>query len=219
MINTGSVKKVEIISGDHALCFDVNVLLDDVYGRKDVPDIIRQALAGGVSWQQRNETSLARFLAGPGQFPAFVLALLACGAVVQVSDVEMDLNDYLIAKPGEKAAALSIPVNISGGKLASARVGITPAGDGIVLAAAGVVLEGGIVKSARLALSGVWGGRQWLSKAADGLVGAALTEDAIQTVTQAVQEEVDPPVDHLGSAAYRCAMAGVLTRQVLEACR
>jgi CO/xanthine dehydrogenase FAD-binding subunit len=205
--------------GRTALRFDVAVSLDDVSTHADVPEILREALSGAVSWQQRNETSLARFLAGANQFPAFVLTLLACGASVQMGDAELDLNSYLTVKQSEKAAALLIPVNISDRKLAAARVALTPAGEDIVRAAAGVVLEGGIVTSARLALSGVWGGRQWLSAAADGLVGAALTDEAIQAAVQAVQAEVDPPADHLGSAAYRSAMAGVLTRQVLEACR
>lgn len=219
MINTGSIQKVEMISGVQALCFDVNVLLDDVYGHKDVPDIIRQALGGAVSWQQRNETSLARFLAGPSQFPAFVVALLACGVAVQTGEDELDLNSYLTAKQSAKASAVLFPVNIPDRRLATARVGLTPAGEGIVLAAAGVVLEGGMVTSARLALNGVWGGRQWLSAAADGLVGAALTDEAIDAAAQVVQEKANPPSDHLGSADYRRAMAGVLTRQVLEACR
>ncbi len=219
MINTGSVQKVEMKSGDQALCFDMNVLLDDMYGHRDVPDIIQQALGGAVSWQQRNETSLARFLAGPSQFPAFVLALLACGAAVQVGEAEMDLNSYLTVKQSNKASALLLPVDVSGRKLATARVGLTPAGEGIVLAAAGVILEGSRVKRACLALSGVWGGRQWLSAAADGLVGAVLTDEAIEAAAQVVQEEANPPSDHLGSADYRRAMAGVLTRQVLEACR
>ncbi len=95
-----------------------------------------------MTWQQRNETSLARFLAAPRQFPAFALALLACGAVAQVGDGEMDLNSYFSVRQDEKAAALLLPVDVPGLRLAAARVGLTPAGEDIVLAAAGVVLKG-----------------------------------------------------------------------------
>jgi CO/xanthine dehydrogenase FAD-binding subunit len=219
MTKTGSIQKVETKNGNQALCFDVAVLLEDVYTYADVPEILREALSGVVSWQQRNETNLARFLAGPSQFPAFVLALLACDAAVQTDNTEMDLNSYLSVKQSNKATALLLPIILPERKVAMAKVGMTPAGEGIVLAAAGVDLEGDIVKTARLALSGVWHGKQWMSAAADGLVGAALTDEVVQTVAQAVQEEVDPPADHLGSATYRRAMAGVLTRQVLLDCK
>ena len=218
MIKTGSIQKVQLKDGNQALCFDVAMLLEDVYISADVPEIIRRALSGVVSWQQRNETSLARFLAGPSQFPSFVLALLACGAAVQVDENQMDLNSYLSAKQKVKAAALLLPVSANQ-ELAVARVGLTPAGEGIVLAAAGVVLTDAVVSEARLALSGVWQGRQWMSAAAAGLVGSALTDEAIQMAANAVEAEVDPPADYLGSTEYRRAMAVVLTRQVLEACK
>jgi CO/xanthine dehydrogenase FAD-binding subunit len=68
-------------------------------------------------------------------------------------------------------------------------------------------------------LNGVWKKKQWMSVAADKLVGAPLSDERIQSVVTVIMTEVDPPSDHLGSAAYRRAMAGVMTRQVLEACR
>ena len=220
MMKKGSIQKVVMKNGSQVLQFDVNVLLDEVIVQASIPEVIKQALSGSVTWQQRNETSLARFLAGSSQFPAFILALLVCDAVVQLDggQGEMDLNNYLLSKKRQQAAALWIPVEVPGRKVAMAKIGLTPAGRGIVIAAAGLLIEDGTVNGARLALSGVWPNKHWLSTAADKLVAAPLSEDSIQAVVQALQEEVDPPSDYLGSAAYRRAMAGVLSRQVLEAC-
>jgi CO/xanthine dehydrogenase FAD-binding subunit len=219
MKNTKSIQKMETKKGSTALRFDAAVVLDEIYSCEDVPEIVLDSLEGVVTWQQRNETSLARFLAAPRQFPAFALALLACGAVAQVGDGEMDLNSYFSVRQDEKAAALLLPVEVPGLRLAAARVGLTPTGEDIVLAAVGVVLKDGMVSDARLALSGVWQGRQWLSAAVEGLSGAALSGESIQSAAEAVEKEVDPPTDYLGSAGYRRAMAVVLTRQVLEACK
>jgi xanthine dehydrogenase small subunit len=219
MTNTGSINEVNMQDGSQALQFGIDLLLDEVYAHPGLPEALKQSLSGAVTWQQRNETSLARFLAGPNQFPAFTLALLVSGASVRMADGQsVDLNGYLVGKD-RQAAALQVSVAVPGRKIAAARVGLTPTGEGIVLAAGAVTIEKGVVKSARLALSGVWSKKQWLSAEVEKLAGAPLHDDAIQAVAAAVQIEVNPPTDHLGSAAYRRAMAGVLTRQVLEACR
>lgn len=220
MAQDQTLEKTKMQDGTQALRFTVGLSLDEVCNQPALPKIVRQSLGGSVSWQQRNEASLARFLAGPNQFPAFVLALLACGAVVEDENGQQaDLNDWLLSRDRMPAEALLVPVEDAGRKLAAARVGLTPAGQGIVEAAAGLVVEDGVVRSLRLALNGVWPGRQWLSAQASLVEGKSLSSETIQAVAQAVQDEVDPPADHLGSAEYRCAMAAVLVRQVLEACR
>jgi len=219
MMMIQAIQKVTMQNGMPALRLDAAALLDEIYVCEDMPEIIHESLSGVITWQQRNETNLARFVAGPRQFPAFALALLACGAVAQVGDEEMCLNTYFMERQKEKAAAVLLPVDVPGMRLAAARVGLTPAGEDIVRAAACVVIKDGVVSDARLAMNGVWQGRQWMSETMEGLVGNLLTDEAIQAAGKAVAAEVDPPSDHLGSAAYRCAMAGVLTRQVLEACQ
>lgn len=218
-MTTKAIQTVTMQNNEPALRLDATALLDEVYICKDVPETIRETLAGVVTWQQRNETTLVRFLAGPRQFPAFAMVLLATCSQAQVGDAEMCLNTYFTERQSEKASAVLIPLNVPGFQLATARVGLTPAGEDIVRAAAGVTFKDGVVLDACLALSGVWQTRQWMSKAVESLVGKSLTDEAIQSAAKAVENDVDPISDYLGSAAYRRAMAGVLTRQVLEACK
>jgi CO/xanthine dehydrogenase FAD-binding subunit len=74
------------------------------------------------------------------------------------------------------------------------------------------------VVEARVALTGAWPEPVRLSEAPGMLVGGPLSEERIKAVAAAVEEEVAPQGDYLGSAIYRRAMAGVLTRRALEAC-
>jgi CO/xanthine dehydrogenase FAD-binding subunit len=50
------------------------------------------------------------------------------------------------------------------------------------------------------------------------LVGAPLDKERIRAVAAAVEAEVSPKGDYRGSAEYRRAMAGVMTRRALERC-
>jgi len=49
-------------------------------------------------------------------------------------------------------------------------------------------------------------------------VDGPLDPDRIRAVAEAVEEEVAPRGDFLGSREYRRAMAGVLVRRALEQC-
>jgi CO/xanthine dehydrogenase FAD-binding subunit len=74
------------------------------------------------------------------------------------------------------------------------------------------------VRQARLALIGVWPETVRLAEASAQLIGGPLNEISIRAVAEAVEQEVAPRGDFLGSEEYRRAMAGVLTRRALEAC-
>jgi CO/xanthine dehydrogenase FAD-binding subunit len=97
-------------------------------------------------------------------------------------------------------------------------VGRTPADDPIVAAVAAVRVNDDIVKEARVALSGAWSETAKLAEAPAALVGDPLDKDRIREVAAAVEREITPQGDYLGSEEYRRAMAGVLTRRALEAC-
>ena len=70
-----------------------------------------------------------------------------------------------------------------------------------------------------MALTGVWEVPVRLAKAPLALVGGPLDEDTIAAVAAAVEAEVAPQGDFLGSEEYRRAMANVLTRRALEQCQ
>ena len=76
----------------------------------------------------------------------------------------------------------------------------------------------GGVGNVRVALTGVWPEPVRLAKAPAQLAGGPLDERTIQAVAEAVEAEVMPKGDFLGSEEYRRAMAGVLTRRALEQC-
>jgi CO/xanthine dehydrogenase FAD-binding subunit len=81
-----------------------------------------------------------------------------------------------------------------------------------------VETDNGVVRQARVALTGAWSEPVGLAEAAAQLVGEPLDEKHIQAVADAVEKEVTPKGDFRGSEEYRRAMAGVLTRRALEAC-
>jgi len=152
-----------------------------------------------------------------------VLLVLGARAVVEGDEgvTVVSLEDILERRVGGKVNALEVPVVTDparGVVLGAARVSRTPADEPIVAAIAGVQLDGEVVKDARIALTGVWPEAVGLADAAARLVGGRLDDARLGSVAAAVQREVSPPSDYLGSAEYRRAMAGVTTRRALQRC-
>jgi CO/xanthine dehydrogenase FAD-binding subunit len=191
---------------------DVNGSLQSVFDDPACPQVLRQTLAGALSWQVRNETSVRKALASPRIAPQWVAALLALGATVVTEDGEVSLAEADIAE------ARTLQVSLAGVRWGEAHVARTLADEPIVTAIAAVHLEDDVVQEARIALTGVWSEVVCLAEAAAQLVGGPLDAERIQAVAQAVQAEVEPKGDFRGSEEYRRAMAGVLTRRALEAC-
>jgi CO/xanthine dehydrogenase FAD-binding subunit len=183
---------------------------------------LHRALTGAISWQTRNETPIRKALTSPRIAPRWVAALLALGAVVIVEGDERPeeiLLEALLQQGGKRnAITLHVPRSRPGRKWGEAHVARTPADEPIVAAVAAVEMEGTIVRQARVALTGVWSKPAWLAEAASQLTGHLLDEDNIRAVAQAVEKQVTPKGDFLGSEEYRRAMAGVLTRRALERC-
>lgn len=188
-------------------------------------DLFRRTLTGYLSWHVRNRTTVERVLTTPSTALAWFAAILALGAEVRVEGQgDLPVEAFLERRIKGRLEALRIPLlDQQGAPLkdacwGEARVARTPSDEPIVSAVA--VVEGGrqAVTRARLALTGVWPRPAGLAKAADRLAGAPLTLDAIRDVSSAVEAEVAPKGDFLGSAEYRRAMAGVMARRALEEC-
>ncbi|MGM0495023.1 MAG: hypothetical protein ACQER1_18965, partial [Armatimonadota bacterium] len=114
--------------------------------------------------------------------------------------------------------ALHIPMLDANTVWGEAHVARTPSDEPIVAAFAVLRLNGETVEDVRIALTGVWSETVRLTEAADGLIGESLSRDRIIDVAGAVEREVEPVGDYLGSEAYRRAMTGVVARRALEAC-
>jgi CO/xanthine dehydrogenase FAD-binding subunit len=180
------------------------------------PQVLRQTLTGTLSWQVRNEVTVRRALSSPRIAPLWLTALYALGTVAIVEEDGSE-REVVLAEAGS-ARPTALRVVADGLQWGEARVGRTPADEPIVAAIAVVKLDGGRVQEARVALTGVWQQAVGLAEAPAQLVGKSLDDETIQTVAEAVVQEVAPKEDFLGGEEYRRAMAGVLTRRALQAC-
>jgi len=207
---------------------DADASLQSVLDSPECPSLLRQTLTGVLSWQTRNETTVRRALMSPHIVPQWVAALLALGATVTVDGdagpVDAPLEALLQRKVEGRVSALhtppSPPYEGGGGRVrwGESLVARTPADEPIVSAIAVVEVEGGVVRQARVALTGVWPEPARLAAAPARLVGSSLDEVDFLPVAAAVEEEVAPRGDFRGSEEYRRAMAGILARRALEQC-
>jgi CO/xanthine dehydrogenase FAD-binding subunit len=207
--------------GKKRLKLAAQATLDVVLTHPECPVFLQSALRGKLSWQKRNEFTVEKTLLAPGMAPQWVGALLAWGGWVVFADgSEQPLADLLgSARKPNDISALHLPLDVPGREWAEARTGSTPADFPIVWAMAVVDQHGSVIKNARLALTGVWSQSVALAKSAELLAGKPLGEDAIQQIAAAVEAEVSPKGDYRGSAEYRKAMAGVMTRRALQQCQ
>jgi len=192
----------------------------------ECPQVVREALTGVLSWQARNETSIGRALRAPVIAPQWVAALLAWGVTVSIAgdDVaELPIADALDQRLAGQVARVYVPVGPPEQawerRWGEAHVARTPADERIVSVTAVVDLAEDVIQEARLTLTGVADAPVVLATAAGGLAHIRLAAADFAAIAAAVGQEVSPREDMLGSAEYRRAMAGVLTRRALDACR
>jgi CO/xanthine dehydrogenase FAD-binding subunit len=199
---------------------DADAPLQSVLDRPDTPPPLCQALTGVLSWQTRNETPLRRTLTSPRLAPQWAAVLLALGATVTIEGddgpAEVPLESVLQRQA--KGVVSALHVELGSARWGEARVARTPADEPIVSAVAVANIDKGVVRRARVALTGAWPEPARLAKAPARLVGGPLDAERIQAVADGVAEEVDPRGDFLGSEEYRRAMASVTTRRALEEC-
>lgn len=184
------------------------------------PELLQKALSCSLSWQQRNELTVAGALRWPSLAPQWVATLLALGASVVLENGVQTLAKFLSHGMEQSTLeALQIPVNILDRTWGEASVARTPADPPIVAAVAVVDWAGSVVRCVRLALTGVWCSPVGLAESVGMLVGARMEAVRIWDVATAVQREISPPDDYLGSESYRREMALILTKRALVACR
>ena len=209
---------------------DAGASLQSVLDDPECPPLLHQALTGVLSWQTRNETPVHKALMAPRVTSQWVAALLALGATATVEGEAgpsvLPLHAFLQRRTAGEVSALHIPLPpslppVSEGDVregwGEAHVARTPTDEPIVAAFAIVEMDGSTVRQARLALTGVWPEPARLAEAPARLAGGPLDETSIRAVAEAVEQEVTPRGDFRGSAGYRRAMAGVVTRRALEA--
>lgn len=212
-------KVYQIARAAKVLRIDPALSLDAVFIDANCPIVLKDALQKTVVWQVRNETSVEKAVSAASLLPEVTLALLALDAHVLFSSGDTLALDAFYQRSSKRDVmkALLIPV-VESRYYGTGRIGVSPSSDPIVAVAASVDIDSTRIVQTRIALFGVWPGRQWLAKSVSQLEGAELTDGSITQAAEAVMQEVDPKEDYHGSAEYRRSMAGVLVRRALEVC-
>lgn len=196
--------------------------LQSMLDEPSCPPPVRRALTSIHSRQVRNETSVRRTVRAWQLMPQWTAALLVLGTTVTLDaeggSGEVEMDALIRRKVEGDITALHIPTLDASTVWGEAHVARTSSDEPIVAAFAVLRMNGGAVEVARVALTGVWSEAVRLAAAADGLIGGSLSRDRILDVAAAVEREVEPVGDYLGSEAYRRAMAGVVARRALQAC-
>ncbi len=195
--------------------------LQSVLEAANTPELLRWALHRCFVWQRRNDTEVLQASLSMDQGPMWAAALLAWDA--QIAFDSGDVVSYAAyvkreVKPKGRPEAILIQPESETLRWGTGDVSRLPTDTPIVGAVAVVEIDGDVVASARLALTGVWKRTVDLAEAASSLAGQPLTEETIAAVADAVATEATPKADFLGSEAYRREMAAVISRDALTQC-
>lgn len=195
--------------------------LQAVYEDPALPPLLHRVLSFALSWPQRVELTVEKLLLSPSLAPSVTAAFLALETrAVGVDGNSQMLSDLLPRTQSYQGTFDHLDIPIAPDQVwGEAHIARMP-GDAPSMGAVAVVeLDGDRVNKAYLCLTGVWPEVVRLAAAAQDLVGNSLNEGLINSVVEAVRQEVEPPGDHRAGAAYRREMAAVLIRRVLEQCQ
>jgi len=195
--------------------------LQSVLEAENTPELLRWALQRCFVWQRRNDTEVLQATLSMDQGPMWASALLAWDAQILFDSGETATLDAYIkrdVKPEGRAEAVLIQPQTESLRWGHGDVSRLPTDVPIVGAVAVVEMDGDVVKTARVALTGVWHRTADLADAAGQLAGGPLNAESIAAAAQAIADEVTPPNNYLGAADYRRAMAAVTSRDALTQC-
>jgi CO/xanthine dehydrogenase FAD-binding subunit len=168
--------------------------------RQEAPLTLRNTMTLGDLLVERRANSIT------------LTALVALGAIVQSSQAQMTIADWLSADAEQIQQALitaiQVPLTNGAGYYAYQKVSRTPADDPIVGA---VAYAGEGLTHLSLGICGV----------ATHPIGLPHISQTLQANGRAIAEalqnlQFNPPADHWGSSEYRAAMGRLLVRRVLE---
>jgi len=187
-------------------------------------EIVSQAARLQAGRNLRVAATLGGTLAVAGPEDPLGVVLLALDAQIQGAvgsqQWAVHLDDFLeergkYLEQGGLITEVTIPGGAAGTVAAFARVGRTPADRPIVCAAARLAVIDGLCAGPRLALGGVAARPVRLRQVEEMISGKMLGDDLLAEAATMASASVSPPSDYRGSADYRRAMAGVLTKRVL----
>ena len=195
--------------------------LQSVYEAENTPELLRWALHRSFVWQRRNDTEVLQATLSMDQGPMWAAALLAWDAQILFDSGETALLDAYTkreVKPEGRPEAVLIRPQTDALRWGHSDVARLPSDKPIVGAVAVVEMDGSVVKTARVALAGVWHRTADRADVAEKLAGQELNAENIETTAQAIAASVTPHSDYLGAEDYRRAMAAVTSRDALTQC-
>ncbi len=176
--------------------------------------------------QVRNFGTIGGSMAHADPAADWPAVLLACDANVVIQGKggkrEVDIDQFFkgfyetALADGEIITAVRIP------KMASNRHSVyvkfkQPASRfAIVGCAVGIEMEGGVVKSARIGMTGVGESAYRAMNVEKALVGQALTAESIEAAVKNVTEGAEVMSDHYASQKYRTHLAHVYVKRALK---
>ena len=193
---------------------------------RDWPGVV-EAMGLVGSTQVQGRATLTGNLCNGSPAADSVPALVAAGAVVQVTGPDGIREMPVEAIPagpgktvlgkGELISALILPPRgAQGGDAYQRFIPRTEMDIAVVGCAVNLVLDGGTIAAARLALGAVGPTVMLVPEAADALIGSVWDDDARARVEAAARAAARPIDDKRGTAAFRTHVAGVLAGRVAE---
>ena len=201
------------------LVVDADAPLQSLLDAPRTPRLLQNMLkTGEITWQIRNETTVSASLRSAPAVAPWLAALYAWGgALVMDDDSQRDVSAFLSqsARVPKGFSVLHIPLQSSARAWGESHVSITPADRPIVLAVAVLDWEGGAIRQAKIAMTGVARNAFSPLPQAKSLIGKTLDDAAIQAFARETAAALNPIGDFRGSAEYRRAMAEVTLRRAL----
>lgn len=211
---------------DSAVTLGGAVRLQQIIDETPLPPVFKRSLTRYLPLNQRNGTSIAESLIVPRPPTEWLAALTAHDVGVEVLDRDGQRTVYQLGERVETGAestlhsgiitTITIPLLTDREAIGTAFVARTPADDPIVNVAAFVRLDDdSTIATALLAICGASNKPVRLIDLSEALEGDPLDDEPIAAAANLVTAAVEPVADWRGSADYRRAMAGVLTRRAL----
>ncbi len=200
----------------HCIVLDAAETLQAIYEHSSCPPMLRSVLSGAISWQKRNEMKVSAAIRWSAQWAA---ALMALGSHASTDDQEESLSAFL--KRGGvigKLNEIRVPLDVPGRRWGENHVRRTPSDTPIVSSYVVVDIANGVINRANLAMTGVWEETAALAEAASLLCGKSFQEETLSSFLKALEAEVNPKSNFMGSVDYRREMAVITSRRALEMC-
>ncbi len=192
-------------------------------GRPFATALLGRAAGNYLTRPVRNRATVGGVLAGAHGWAEVAAALVVLGAKIQVvrkAGEETLLYQKALQPSIEKNLArgfilrLVLPKeNLAGG---SSRVAKTETDIPIVSAYAALKIDGGVVREARIAITGANGGPHRAQESEGALVGKKCAECALDDAAEKSIAGLEPASDARASGGYRRRVIPVVVRRALE---